>query len=81
MFERPHQGGSNESDLFGNHIAGFLMRQLIFSFSETDRLDTGLIIEIWNKGMLWDKLLGLHWLPLKGVHISNQVLYHTTTSL
>ncbi|XP_053405969.1 protein unc-13 homolog A-like isoform X6 [Mercenaria mercenaria] len=39
---------------------------------ETDRLDAGLIIEVWNKGMLWDKLIGLHWLPLRSVHFSNQ---------
>ncbi|XP_065944867.1 protein unc-13 homolog B isoform X5 [Magallana gigas] len=38
---------------------------------ETNCLDTGLIIEIWNKGMLWDKLLGLHWLPLRDIHHSN----------
>ncbi|GFR73855.1 protein unc-13 homolog B-like isoform X12 [Elysia marginata] len=36
------------------------------------RLDTGLIIEVWNKGMLWDKLLGLHWLPLIKVQHSNK---------
>ncbi|RUS85050.1 hypothetical protein EGW08_007187, partial [Elysia chlorotica] len=39
---------------------------------ETMRLDTGLIIEVWNKGMLWDKLLGLHWLPLTKVQHSNK---------
>ncbi|XP_052282013.1 protein unc-13 homolog A-like isoform X4 [Dreissena polymorpha] len=39
---------------------------------ETDRLDTGMIVEVWNKGMLWDKLIGLHWLPLRTVHFSNQ---------
>ncbi|XP_055956306.1 protein unc-13 homolog B isoform X3 [Patella vulgata] len=39
---------------------------------ETMRLDTGLIVEVWNKGMLWDKLLGLHWLPLTKIHHSNQ---------
>ncbi|XP_021362642.1 protein unc-13 homolog A-like isoform X5 [Mizuhopecten yessoensis] len=38
---------------------------------ETMRLDTGLIVEVWNKGMLWDKLLGLHWLPLRKIHHSN----------
>ena len=42
-------------------------------FSETMRLDSGLIIELWNKGMLWDKLIGTHWLPLMGVKHSNQV--------
>ena len=41
--------------------------------SETDRLDSGMIIEVWNKGMLWDKLIGLHWLPLRKVQFSNQV--------
>lgn len=41
------------------------------------RLDTGLIVELWNKGMLWDKLLGLHWLPLTKVHHSNKVLYNS----
>ncbi|WAR00412.1 LOW QUALITY PROTEIN: UN13B-like protein [Mya arenaria] len=40
--------------------------------TETDRLDAGMIIEVWNKGMLWDKLIGLHWLPLRSVHFSNQ---------
>ncbi|XP_048250528.1 protein unc-13 homolog B-like isoform X1 [Haliotis rufescens] len=39
---------------------------------ETMRLDTGLIVEVWNKGMLWDKLIGLHWLPLTKIHHSNQ---------
>ncbi|KAK7467968.1 hypothetical protein BaRGS_00036811, partial [Batillaria attramentaria] len=36
------------------------------------RLDTGLIVELWNKGMLWDKLMGLHWLPLTKIHHSNK---------
>ena len=42
-------------------------------FSETMRLDAGLIIELWNKGMLWDKLIGTHWLPLMSIKHSNQV--------
>ena len=37
------------------------------------RLDAGLVVELWNKGMLWDKLIGTHWLPLIGVKHSNQV--------
>ena len=40
------------------------------------RLDSGLIIELWNKGMLWDKLIGTHWLPLMSVKHSNQVGTH-----
>ncbi|ELT96424.1 hypothetical protein CAPTEDRAFT_120488, partial [Capitella teleta] len=39
---------------------------------ETMRLDTGLVVELWNKGMLWDKLIGTHWLPLVTVKHTNQ---------
>ncbi|KAI8789182.1 protein unc-13 A, partial [Biomphalaria glabrata] len=46
--------------------------EILFVPSETMRLDTGLVIEVWNKGMLWDKLLGLHWLPLTKVQHSNK---------
>ncbi|XP_023933591.1 protein unc-13 homolog B isoform X4 [Lingula anatina] len=38
---------------------------------ETNRMDSGLIIELWNKGMLWDKLMGTHWLPLMKIPHSN----------
>jgi protein unc-13 len=31
---------------------------------ETNRLDQGLMLELWNKGVLWDKLLGVHYMPL-----------------
>ena len=39
--------------------------------SETNRLDTGLVIELWNKGMLWDKIIGTYWLPLLSIPHSN----------
>ena len=51
-----------------------ILRSIFLSLSsETMRLDTGLTVELWNKGMLWDKLLGTHWLPLMSIHHSNQV--------
>jgi hypothetical protein len=34
---------------------------------ETNRLDQGLILELWNKGVLWDKLLGVYFMPLTNV--------------
>ncbi|KAL3086839.1 hypothetical protein niasHS_008464 [Heterodera schachtii] len=34
---------------------------------ETDQLDQGLVLELWNKGVLWDKLLGVHFLPLRQI--------------
>ncbi|PIO65165.1 hypothetical protein TELCIR_13180 [Teladorsagia circumcincta] len=36
-------------------------------FSETNRLDEGMIIELWSKGVLWDRLLGVHFMPLTDV--------------
>lgn len=38
---------------------------------ETNSLDTGLLIELWNKGMLWDKLLGCLWIPLSEIRYSD----------
>lgn len=40
---------------------------------ETSRIDTGLVIELWNKGLLWDKLIGCHWLPLIDIHFGGEV--------
>ena len=39
--------------------------------SEVNELDTGLIIELWNRGMSWDKLLGVYWLSLASVKHSD----------
>ncbi|VDM94789.1 unnamed protein product [Thelazia callipaeda] len=39
---------------------------------ETNRIDNGMMLELWNKGVLWDKLLGLHYLTLTSVQYSNE---------
>ncbi|XP_063994154.1 uncharacterized protein LOC135171497 [Diachasmimorpha longicaudata] len=31
---------------------------------ETNDINTGLVIEVWNKGMLWDRALGYQYIPL-----------------
>jgi hypothetical protein len=41
--------------------------------SETNDVNTGLLIEVWSKGMLWDNALGYHWIPLPAVKYSSQV--------
>ena len=41
--------------------------------SETSRLDTNLIIELWNKGILWDKIIGYICVPLNDVPFLEQV--------
>lgn len=46
---------------------------MIFVCSETNDLNTGLLIEVWSKGMIWDRALGYHWIPLSGVHYANEV--------
>nr|XP_022900512.1 protein unc-13 homolog B isoform X8 [Onthophagus taurus] len=40
---------------------------------ETNDLNTGLLIEVWSKGMLWDRALGYHWIPLQTVQYSNEL--------
>ena len=35
------------------------------SRSELSSLETGLLIEVWDKGMLWDKVIGYYWAPLR----------------
>ena len=44
-----------------------------FIYSETNRPDIGLIIELWTKGLIWDTLLGLAWVPLNRIKDSNEV--------
>lgn len=39
---------------------------------ETNRLDNGMMLELWNKGVLWDKLLGVHYMPLTSVQYNNE---------
>jgi hypothetical protein len=46
-----------------------------FALSETNDVNTGLLIEVWSKGMLWDNALGYHWIPLPVVKYSNEVKY------
>lgn len=38
--------------------------------SEIDDVETGLLIEVWDKGMLWDKAIGYFWTPLQSLQFS-----------
>ncbi|XP_061148506.1 protein unc-13 homolog B-like isoform X1 [Syngnathus typhle] len=40
---------------------------------EINRLDLGLIVEVWNKGLIWDTMVGTSWIPLKRVQQSEEV--------
>lgn len=39
---------------------------------EINRLDLGLIVEVWNKGLIWDTMVGTAWMPLKSIRHSEE---------
>ncbi|KAK3513963.1 hypothetical protein QTP70_000164 [Hemibagrus guttatus] len=38
---------------------------------EINRLDLGLVVELWNKGLIWDTMVGTAWIPLNTIHQSD----------
>lgn len=46
---------------------GFLL------YSETNDVNTGLLVEVWTKGLIWDESRGYHYIPLPEVSYSNEV--------
>lgn len=47
----------------------------VFLSSEINRLDLGLTVEVWNKGLIWDTMVGTLWIPLRSIRQSNEVRY------
>ena len=41
--------------------------------SDAQHVGNGLAVELWNKGVLWDKLLGTHWIPLATIRQTDKV--------
>ncbi|XP_067399665.1 protein unc-13 homolog B isoform X3 [Emydura macquarii macquarii] len=39
---------------------------------EISRLDLGLIVEVWNKGLIWDTMVGTVWIALKAIQQSDE---------
>ncbi|XP_044189371.1 protein unc-13 homolog B-like isoform X2 [Thunnus albacares] len=39
---------------------------------EINRLDLGLIVEVWNKGLIWDTMVGTSLIPLKSIRQSEE---------
>uniref|UniRef100_A0A3Q1IQL2 Uncharacterized protein n=1 Tax=Anabas testudineus TaxID=64144 RepID=A0A3Q1IQL2_ANATE len=39
---------------------------------EINRLDLGLTVEMWNKGLIWDTMVGTVWIPLSSIRQSNE---------
>lgn len=49
--------------------------------SEINRLDLGLTVEMWNKGLIWDTMVGTVWIPLSSIRQSNEVCHSPPPSL
>jgi hypothetical protein len=60
-----------------------LLNFYLFKLSEINEFDLGLTIELWNRGILWDKLLGVSWLPLMQINHSlpNRVCFKNNFNL
>lgn len=54
-------------------LPGFLKKGFLLSFSEISRLDLGLSVEVWNKGLIWDTMVGTVWIALKTIRQSDEV--------
>ncbi|XP_070687917.1 protein unc-13 homolog A [Pempheris klunzingeri] len=39
---------------------------------EINRLDLGLTVEVWNKGLIWDTMVGTLWIPLRSIRQANE---------
>ncbi|XP_031836791.2 protein unc-13 homolog A-like [Nomia melanderi] len=39
---------------------------------ETNDMNTGLLVEVWCKGLLWDRFLGYYYVPLSEVSYMNE---------
>ncbi|XP_059922282.1 protein unc-13 homolog A [Gadus macrocephalus] len=39
---------------------------------EINRLDLGLTVEVWNKGLIWDTMVATLWIPLHSIRQSNE---------
>ncbi|XP_072920463.1 protein unc-13 homolog B-like isoform X1 [Hemitrygon akajei] len=39
---------------------------------EISKLELGLIVEVWNKGLIWDTMVGNVWIPLKSIRQSDE---------
>ncbi|KAB0368661.1 hypothetical protein FD755_019695 [Muntiacus reevesi] len=47
---------------------------------EISRLDLGLSVEVWNKGLIWDTMVGTVWIALKTIRQSDEVTFEDPDS-
>uniref|UniRef100_A0A4W5JU14 C2 domain-containing protein n=1 Tax=Hucho hucho TaxID=62062 RepID=A0A4W5JU14_9TELE len=39
---------------------------------EISHLESGLVVELWNKGLIWDTMIGTSWIPLDTIRQSDE---------
>ena len=55
------------------HVTRLSSKGFLFPISEISRLDLGLSVEVWNKGLIWDTMVGTVWIALKTIRQSDEV--------
>lgn len=50
---------------------------LCVSYSEINHLESGLVVELWNKGLIWDTMIGTALIPLDTIRQSDEVTTQT----
>ena len=46
--------------------------------SEISHLDSSLVVELWNKGLIWDTMIGTTLITLDSIPQSNKVMHLTS---
>lgn len=61
-----------------HHLVKILLLQLLFCISfhsEINHLESGLVVELWNKGLIWDTMIGTALIPLDTIRQSDEVTH------
>lgn len=45
----------------------------VLSCSEINHLESGLVVELWNKGLIWDTMIGTALIPLDTIQQCDEV--------
>lgn len=49
-------------------------------YSEINHLESGLVVELWNKGLIWDTMIGTALIPLDSIQQSDEVTHIKTSN-
>lgn len=56
-----------------NNVFAVIEHRFRLLSSETNDMNTGLLVEVWCKGFLWDRFMGYYYIPLSEVSYMNEV--------